>query len=116
MAFVTLLQECVSLTSQVSGDESLLMKLCASGKLLPFTEQNNGNLWQNFLKAFYRIRETTHSANLQRVVTINTLNSHGGPQFIHSATYEQRIAAFGLTPDAIADVVESNIASHRRQV
>lgn len=104
----------VGVVDMPSVHESFRMKLCASGELVLFAEQNNGYLWQIFLQTFYRNRESTHSATLQRVVTINTLNSQGEPQFIHSATYEQLMAAFGLTPDAIADVVENNIASRRR--
>ena len=93
-----------------SVDERLLMELSNSGKLLVFAEQNNGYLWQNFLKVLYRNRETMAPDVLKRTLTINTLNADGMPQFIHSATYEELTAAFGLTPEAIADAVESGIA------
>ena len=96
-----------------SVDESLLMELCNSGKLLVFAEQNNGYLWQNFLKVLYRNRDRIDPEALKRTLAINTLDQDGKPQFIHSATYEQLIAAFGLTPEAIADVVESGIAALR---
>jgi transketolase len=94
-----------------SVDERLLLELCESGKLLVFAEQNNGYLWQNFLKVLYRNREQVDLEVLKRTITINTLNADGRPQFIHSATYEELTAAFGLTPEAIADVVESGVAS-----
>ena len=103
----------VGVVDMPSIDEELLMELCASGKLVLFAEQNNGYLWQNFLKVVYRHRETATPESLKRVVNINTLNAQGKPQFIHSATYEQLTAAFGLTPEAIADAVESGIASLR---
>jgi transketolase C-terminal domain/subunit len=94
-----------------SVDDRLLMELCDSGKLLVFAEQNNGYLWQNFLKVIYRNRERMNPEVLKRTLTINALNADGMPQFIHSATYEELTAAFGLTPEAIADAVESGIIS-----
>jgi transketolase len=48
---------------------------------------------------------------LKRTLTINTLDTDGMPQFIHSATYDELTAAFGLTPEAIADVVEKRDCS-----
>ena len=52
---------------------------------------------------------------LSYVSTINTLTSAGRPQFIHSATYEELIAAFGLTPDALANSVQDLVekGTHR---
>jgi transketolase len=94
-----------------SVDDRLLMELCDSGKLLVFAEQNNGYLWQNFLKVLHRNRERMDPEVLKRTLTINALNAEGMPQFIHSATYQELTAAFGLTPEAIADAVESGIIS-----
>lgn len=94
-----------------SVDEELLLQLYASNKPLIFAEQNNGYLWQNFLKALYNNRTKAELNNLNRVFTINTLDSAGKPQFIHSATYEELIAAFVLTPSAIADTIETNLAT-----
>jgi hypothetical protein len=72
---------------------------------LLLAEQNNGYIWQNFLKILYRNRERAKPGGWERIVTLNTLNGGGQPQFIHSGTYEELIAAFGLTPDAIAHTV-----------
>jgi transketolase len=44
-----------------------------------------------------------------RIVTINTLNHEGRPQFIHSGTYEELISAFHLTPDAIAHTIAERL-------
>jgi transketolase len=101
----------IGVVDMPSVDDRLLMELCDSGKLLVFAEQNNGYLWQNFLKALYRNRERMDPGVLKRTLTINALNADGMPQFIHSATYEELTAAFGLTPEAIADAVESGIIS-----
>ena len=96
-----------------SVDSDMLMELAASGQLVVFAEQNNGYLWQNFLKTLYRRRREGPADVLERVVTISTLDARGEAQFIHSATYEQLIAAFGLTPGAIADTVASSLAARR---
>jgi transketolase len=103
----------VTVVDMPSVDDALLLELYNSGKILFFAEQNNGYLWQNFLKVLYRNRDTVDPEALKRTLTINTLNADGKPQFIHSATYEELTAAFGLTPAAIADVVESGIAALR---
>lgn len=94
-----------------SVDDNLLMQLYASGKPLIFAEQNNGYLWQNFLKALYRNRSSAITGNLDNVMTINTLTTEGKPQYIHSATYEELIEIFGLTSAAIANTVQSVVVS-----
>ena len=55
-----------------SVDPELLMSLASSGKLLVFAEQNNGYLWQNFLKVLYRNRETATGEILKRVHDLNS--------------------------------------------
>ena len=87
-----------------SIDDGLLLQLYDSGKLLIFAEQNNGYIWQNFLKVLYRHRKA--SADLARVATINTLDAEGRPRFIHSGTYEELMEAFGLTAAQIAESIE----------
>jgi transketolase C-terminal domain/subunit len=94
-----------------SVDEELLLQLYLSDKPLIFAEQNNGYLWQNFLKVLYRNREVATLAGLNRVVTINTLSVEGKPQFIHSATYEELVDAFNLTPIAILTAVRKAITA-----
>jgi len=101
----------VGVVDMPSVDGELLRQLHASSKLLIFAEQNNGYLWQNFLKILYSSKDNGGLNGSPRVMTINTLNADGKPQFIHSATYEELIAAFGLTPSAIADSVESGLAA-----
>jgi transketolase len=100
----------VGVVDMPSVDSQLLIELCNTGKLLVFAEQNNGYLLQKFFKVLYRSRDQVDAQALKRVVAINTLDANGLPQFIHSATYEELTAAFGMTPEAIADTVESEIA------
>jgi transketolase len=100
----------VTVVDMPSVDEALLLETYNSGKVLLFAEQNNGYLSQNFLKLIYRRRDVVNGS-LQRVMTINTLNPEGKPQFIHSATYEELIEAFGLTPGHLAKRVEAIVTS-----
>jgi transketolase len=90
-----------------SIDDAMLLRLYDSGKLLIFAEQNNGYIWQNFLKVLYRHRKA--SADLARVATLNTLDSEGRPRFIHSGTYEELTEAFGLTGAQIAAFIEKRV-------
>lgn len=89
-----------------STDDALFIELALSGKYIIFAEQNNGYLWQNFLKALYRKRVVQLGDVLSRVVSISTLDREGKPQFIHSATYEQLTQLFGLSPESIANTVQ----------
>lgn len=96
----------VMVVDMPSVDEELLLKLYQSGLPIFFAEQNNGFLWQNFLKVLYRHRGTAKLDGLERVHTINTLYANGEKQFLHSATYEELVEVFGLTPAAIADAIQ----------
>ena len=89
-----------------SIDEDLLLRLYDSRKLLCFAEQNNGYIWQNFLKILYR---RGISCEWDRVMTVNTLDANGRPQFIHSGTYEELLEAFGLSPSQLARAIAARI-------
>jgi transketolase C-terminal domain/subunit len=99
----------VGVVDMPSIDEQLLLHLYGSGQLLVLAEQNNGYIWQNLLKVLYRNRGKVKSEGWERIVTINTLTSDLQPQFVHSGTYEELIAAFQLTPDAIARTIEQHV-------
>jgi transketolase len=92
-----------------SVDDDLLVTLFESRKLIVFAEQNNGYLWQNFLKAIYRKRDRLTKGDLKNVITINTLDTAGRAHFIHSATYEELVVAYGLTPDAVARTIQDRL-------
>jgi transketolase len=103
----------VTVVDMPSVDETLLLELYNSGKVLLFAEQNNGYLWQNFWKVIYRNREVT-TGSLQNVFTVNTLKAEGKAQFIHSATYEELVEAFGLTPAHIAKAAHTALSASSR--
>jgi transketolase len=94
-----------SVVDMSSIDEAMLVELCRSGRLICLAEQNNGYILQNLLRVLQRRCPDVATAALQRVVAINTLGSDGRPAFIHSATYEELVEVYGLTPDRIADAV-----------
>ncbi len=48
------------------------------------------------MKVLYR--QQPADVERHRLVAVNTLDADGKPQFIHSGTYEELTAAFGLTP------------------
>jgi transketolase len=97
----------VTVVDMPSIDDALLLQLYDSGKPLIFAEQNNGYIWQNFLKVLYRHRKM--SADLAQVAAINTLDAEGRPRFIHSGTYEELVEAFGLTAAQIAEFVGKRV-------
>lgn len=92
----------VGVVDMPSIDASLLAELYERGKPLIIAEQNNGYIWQNMLKALYRAGKSVDPA---RIVPINTLDANGRPQFIHSGTYEELVAAFGLSVESLAQRV-----------
>ncbi len=92
----------VAVVDMPSIDEELLLQLSASGKVVCLAEQNNGYILQNLLRVQYRRGGQTPTP---QVLSINTLDHDGKPQFIHSGTYEELIEAFGLTAQHIASAV-----------
>jgi transketolase len=95
----------VGVVDMPSIDEEHLIRSHDSGKLLCIAEQNNGFIWQNYLKILFRRRKATDWLGRNRVLTINTLDANGRPQFIHSGNYDELLNAFGLTPTQIADTI-----------
>jgi transketolase C-terminal domain/subunit len=90
-----------------SIDESLLLEQFDSGKPMFIAEQNNGYIWQNLLKVLYRHR--ANAGGQDRIHTINTLTAEGKPQFIHSATYEELVEVYGLSPAKLARTIQERL-------
>jgi transketolase len=95
----------VSVVDMPSVDEACLLRLCGSGKLIVFAEQNNGFLWQNAIKAAAR-----NGQPLGRILSVNVLTREMKPQFIHSGTYEQLLDAFGLSPAKLAERIAGSLS------
>jgi hypothetical protein len=91
-----------------SIDQQMLLELNRSGQVLVLAEQNNGYIWQNLLKILY-----WHGEPARQVLTINTLDDHGQPQFIHSGTYEELTEAFDVNASGIARVILERLGQER---
>jgi transketolase len=108
-------QECargglaVGVVDMPSIDEELLLRLHDSDKILFVAEQNNGYIWQSFLKVLYQRRK--NDMRVDKIVAINTLTAEGKPRFIHSGTYEELLPAFGLAPLQLAETVRDRVAA-----
>ncbi len=94
----------VAVVDMPSADERLLRELHDAGKPVVIAEQNNGFLWEAARRALCS-RGGAGPLHPERFVAVNTLDAQGRPQFIHSATYEQLLERFGLSPAALADRV-----------
>ena len=94
-----------------SIDEDLLLRLYDSRKLIVFAEQNNGYLWQNFVKVLARRRAAV--CGLDRIMTINTLRPDGRAHFIHSATYEELVEVYELSGPKLAIKVQQRLEDVR---
>jgi transketolase N-terminal domain/subunit/transketolase C-terminal domain/subunit len=101
----------VGVADMPSIDEDLLLRLYDSGKLIVFAEQNNGYIWQNFLKVLARRRAAV--CGLDRVMTVNTLTPAGRAQFIHSATYEELVEVYDLSGPKLAAKVRQRLEEIR---
>lgn len=87
-----------------SIDEECLLRLCESGKLIVFAEQNNGFLWQNAVKTAAR-----HGKPLGRILAVNAMTAEMKPQYIHSGTYEQLLDAFDLSPTKLVERITGSL-------
>jgi len=98
----------VGVVDMPSIDQQMLLELNRSGQVLVLAEQNNGYIWQNLLKILY-----WHGEPARQVLTINTLDDHGQPQFIHSGTYEELTEAFDVNASGIARVILERLGQER---
>lgn len=96
----------VSVADMPSYDGELLRKLCASGTLLVFAEQNNGALFDRFSRDLLKRR---FPCDLNNIITLNTRDGEDRLQFIQSGTYGQLIRELGLTDRDIAAAVKRGL-------
>ncbi|HWY74491.1 MAG TPA: transketolase C-terminal domain-containing protein [Verrucomicrobiae bacterium] len=96
----------VGVVDMPSIDEGLLLELYDSGKRLCFAEQNNGYIWRNFHKILFQRRNQIAT---DRLMSANTLGPDAKPQFIHSGSYPQLLAAFGLAPQQLSEAIRRKV-------
>lgn len=93
-----------------SLDEELVLELYEGKAKVIVAEQNNGLLWQGFQKVLWRRLAAVEPG---RIAAVNVLDAEGKPRFIHSATYEQLLEAYGLSPQKLAVRVRQELQSKR---
>ncbi|HWR13018.1 MAG TPA: transketolase C-terminal domain-containing protein [Rectinemataceae bacterium] len=86
-----------------SFDPRLMTTLWKGGKLIIVAEQNNGYLYKMTRELLFGEEGTG------RFVPINALDTEGKRQFIHSATYDQLLDHFGLSPAGIARKIHAEL-------
>ena len=95
----------VGVVDMPSIDDDVLMRLFQSNRLIVVAEQNDGYILENGLKVAYRHASVVGAVDWTRVLAVNTLGRDGRPWFIHSATYEELIEAYGLAPARLAETI-----------
>lgn len=93
----------VGVIDMPSFDPRLMTALWKDGKLIIVAEQNNGFLYKMAREYLFGEEGTG------RVVPINALDTEGERQFIHSATYDQLLDQFGLSPAGIAQKIREEL-------
>ncbi|MCX7026017.1 MAG: hypothetical protein NT061_00705 [Spirochaetes bacterium] len=86
-----------------SFDPRLMTRLWKDGKLIILAEQNNGFIYKTTRETLFGEEGTG------RIVPINALDTEGERRFIHSATYDQLLDQFGLSPAGIARMIHGEL-------
>lgn len=81
----------VNVVDMPSLDEGTILELYHSGQALFIAEQNNGYLWSGFRKILFARGQ---NIDTRRLIPVNT--SAGGLHYIHSGTYAELAAHYGL--------------------
>jgi len=93
----------VELLDMPSIDEEAILKAYGSGKPVIIAEQNNGYLWTNVRRVLF---SNLDSIDTTRLVPINTTGD-AAPHYIHSGTYTELAAHYGLDAAGIQARIEA---------
>jgi transketolase C-terminal domain/subunit len=88
-----------------SFDRETILKLLARDALTVVAEQNNGFILHEVGQLGLR-----NPLSLQNCIAVNVSYPDGRYLFVHSATYEQLLTRFGLSPDQLAEAVVKRLA------
>lgn len=91
----------VEVVDMPSIDAELLVQLYKSGKPVIVAEQNNGYIWQQFQKVLF---SQEGELNLKQLYPIN-LTQNGELSYIHSGTYSELAAHYGLDADGLGKTI-----------
>lgn len=98
----------VNVVDMPSIDGSAILNMYQSGKPVFIAEQNNGYLWANFKKVLF---ESEASINTTNFIPINT-TGQGGIHYIHSGTYTELVAHYGLDAAHISNKIMHTLTTH----
>lgn len=88
----------VNVADMPSIDEAYIIELYREGLPVFIVEQNNGYLWSNFRKILFKHLKRI---DLKRLIPINTAPE--SPHYIHSGTYGELAAHYGLDAPHLRD-------------
>jgi transketolase len=88
-----------------SFDRETVLELLSQDALTVVAEQNNGFIWHEVGQLSLR-----NPVSLQNCMAVNVSYPDGRYLFVHSATYEQLLARFGLTPQQLAEAVTRRLS------
>lgn len=91
----------VNVVDMPSIDEAAILEMYRAGKPIFIAEQNNGYLWVNFKKVLFA--QEAHIST-QKLFPINT-TTREGPHYIHSGTYDELAAHYGLDAVSLSDKI-----------
>jgi len=100
----------VDVVDMPSVDPDAILALYRSGKPVFICEQNNGYLWTNFRRVLFERESHIDTRNL---FSINT-TSREGLHYIHSGTYPELAAHYGLDAAQLRDLIATNLTQIRK--
>jgi transketolase C-terminal domain/subunit len=86
-----------------------IVELYRSGKPLFIAEQNNGYIWHHFRKILF---EQETNINTQKLIPVNT-TTNGGLHYIHSGTYSELAAHYGLDSAHLKERILKNLKTKK---
>lgn len=94
----------IGVVDMASYDPDTVLALAGAGTPLLFAEQNNGYLWSKAVRTLF---DAGRGFDPARMKAVNLLDKGGKPRFVHSGTYKELTAAYGLGADGMLDAVRS---------
>ncbi|MDB5247531.1 MAG: Transketolase domain protein [Segetibacter sp.] len=97
----------VNVVDMPSIDETAILEMYHSGKPVFIAEQNNGYIWTNVRKILFEKEGNIDTKNL---IPINT-TTRGGLHYIHSGTYNELAAHYGVNAEQLSDKILNTLKS-----
>jgi transketolase len=96
----------IEVVDMPSIDDEAIRAAHASGRPVFIAEQNNGYLWSHVRRVLFASGGTLDTTNLYPI----NLTGRGEPQYVHSGTYAELAAHFGLDADKLAQTIERTLS------